>query len=110
MDIAFEEQGGVGIVKIGGRLDAVGAPEIELCCKERIENGTKRMVIDMGNVDYISSAGLRSLLVLAKSMKVAKGSLVVCALNPMVKEVMEISGFDKIFTIAADQAAAIAAV
>ena len=110
MDIAFVEQSGVGVVKIGGRLDAVGAPEIETYCKEQIDKGIRRMVVDMGDVDYISSAGLRSLLVLAKSMKAANGSLVVCALNPMVKEVMEISGFDKIFTIAADQSAAIALV
>lgn len=107
MDISIEKQSQVAVVVAGGRLDAAGAPEIEASCKALIQEGSKRLLLDMVKVEYISSAGLRSLLVLAKAVKSAGGAMVLCSLTPAVREVMTISGFDNILVLATDRAAAL---
>ncbi len=103
-----EKQDSVTLVAVGGRLDGTGAPELEAHCSTLIADGNTRLVLDFGGVDYISSAGLRSLLVVAKQIKAAGGGLALCSLTAMVREVLEISGFDKILTVATDQTAALA--
>ena len=108
MNISIEQQNEVTTVVAGGRLDVMGAPEIEASCKKLISEGTQRLLLDMASVEYISSAGLRSLLVLAKAVKSASGALVLCNLVPAVRDVMTISGFDNILALAADRPAALA--
>lgn len=61
--------------------------------------GTRQLVIDLSGVDYISSAGLRCVLVIAKKAGAVSGKVVLCALSPMVAEVMKISGFHQLLTI-----------
>ncbi len=107
MDISIEKQNQVAVVTVGGRLDAAGAPEIEASCKALIQEGSKRLLLDLAKVEYISSAGLRSLLVLAKAVKSVGGAMVLSSLTPAVREVMTISGFDNILSLAADRAAAL---
>lgn len=68
----------------------------------------RRVVIDFAALDYISSAGLRVVLMTAKRAKQGKGTLVLCGLQPHVKEVFEISGFLKILEVAPDRLAALA--
>ena len=107
MELTIEKQTGTAIVAAGGRLDASGAPDFESRCKTLIQEGTSRLLLDFAKVDYISSAGLRSLLVLAKAVKSAGGALVLCCLAPAVRDVMTISGFDNILPLAADRTAAL---
>ena len=107
MELTIEKQTGPAIVAAGGRLDASGAPDFESRCKALIQEGANRLLLDFAKVDYISSAGLRSLLVLAKAVKSAGGALVLCSLAPAVRDVMTISGFDNILPLAADRAAAL---
>lgn len=108
MELAIEKQDGTAIVAAGGRLDAAGAPELEARCKALIQEGSKRLLLDMAKVEYVSSAGLRSLLVLAKAVKLSGGAMVLCGLVPAVRDVMTISGFDNILSLAADRPAALA--
>lgn len=103
-----EQQDKAVVVAIGGRLDGTGAPELEAHCLALIRGGSSRLVLDLAAVDYVSSAGLRSLLVVAKSVKAAQGTMVLCALVPMVREVMTISCFDKILTLVENREAALA--
>ena len=103
------KQGVVTIVSVAGRLDGAGGPEIETHCTTLIKGGATRLLLDIAGVDYVSSAGLRSLLVMAKSIKAVNGSLVLCNLSPMVRDVMAISCFDKILTLAVDRDTALAA-
>jgi len=101
--------GAVAIVSVAGRLDGAGAPEILAHCNTLITGGATRLLLDVEGVDYISSAGLRSLLVLAKSIKAVHGSLVLCNLSPMVRDVMAISCCDRILTLAVNRDSGIAA-
>ncbi len=107
MEISIEKQNDTAILAASGRLDAAGAPPFEAGCKNLIQEGSKRLVLDLAQVDYISSAGLRTLLVIAKVMKSAGGAMALCSLVPAVHEVMTISGFDNILSLATDRSAAI---
>ena len=93
-----------------GRLDPVGGPVLETCCLERIGAGDLRIVLDFSGVDFVSSAGLRGILVVMKAIGAARGRMVLCGLRPMVARVFEHSGFVKIMQIVADRDAACAAV
>lgn len=98
------------VIALSGRLDAAGAPATEAELSGALGLVAPRLVIDLTGIDYISSAGLRVLLVVAKKVQQANGKVVLFGLGDNVREVFEISGFDTIFSIAADLKAAIAAI
>jgi anti-anti-sigma factor len=106
LKLSTEKQNEVTILNVGGRLDAGGAPELEAQGRGLIQGGAKRLLLDLAGVEYVSSAGLRSLLVLAKTAKAAGSALALCCLTAAVREVMTISGFDNILSLAADRTAA----
>ena len=109
MEFAQEQAGDVLIVKLAGRLDSSTAQPAEESFARVLGNGAPHLAIDMSKLDYISSAGLRVLLVVAKKTQQAKGKVVLFGLVPNVRDVFSISGFDKIFAIQSDAAAAVAA-
>jgi anti-anti-sigma factor len=92
-----------------GRLDSHTAPGFEQEVLAAVAGGTTHMLIDFSNVQYISSAGLRIVLIAAKKMKAAGGKLALCELSDAIAEVFKISGFSSILDIHADQASALAA-
>jgi stage II sporulation protein AA (anti-sigma F factor antagonist) len=87
------------IVKISGRMDAVTAPEFEKAFGAWIDESAKDFVVDLSSLEYISSAGLRSILVIAKKLKALNGKIVLAAMEESVNEVFEISGFNSIIPI-----------
>ncbi|MCC7272687.1 MAG: STAS domain-containing protein [Alphaproteobacteria bacterium] len=110
MNLQQESQNGVIIVTPAGRLDISSAKLVEDSLIGIIERGNSRLVLDLSQLDYISSAGLRTLLVVAKRVETAKGKIALAGLKPNVREVLEVGGFDRIFAIHADRSAALAAV
>lgn len=98
LEIKQEEQGSLKILTLVGRLDTETAPDFELAAHDLFEAGGRQFVADMGQISYVSSAGLRVLLALAKKVE-GQGSLRLCALQPVVKEVFEKSGFARLFQI-----------
>ncbi len=110
MEFAQDHAGEVAIVKLAGRLDSSAAQPAEESFARVLDGGTPRLAIDMSKLEYISSAGLRVLLVVAKKVQQAKGKMVLFGLVPHVREVFSVSGFDQIFAIQSDAAAAVAAV
>ena len=109
MEFAQEQSGDVVIVKLTGRLDSSTAQAAEESFARVLESVTPRLAIDMSQLEYISSAGLRVLLVVAKKVQQAQGKVVLFELGRNVREVFSISGFDRIFSIQADMAGAVAA-
>jgi anti-anti-sigma factor len=63
--------------------------------------------VDFGGVSYISSAGLRVLLVAAKRLRAGRGTLVLCALGDPVRQVFDLAGFLPLFTVEATRALAV---
>src|SRR5262245_7911997 len=91
----------VDIVTLGlsGKLDATSAKTFEEKILTRIESGDRRIVIDLAQLDYVSSAGLRVFILASKRLSSANGKMVLCALKDPVKEVFDIAGFLSIFSI-----------
>jgi anti-anti-sigma factor len=100
MEIREETRDGVLVMAPMGRLDSNTSGALEQALRDRLD-GHRRLVIDLGAVDYISSAGLRVLLVAAKRLRDGEGALVLCSLAESVRQVFEFAGFLRIFTIAA---------
>ncbi len=99
MKIDIEMEAGIAVVSLSGRIDAVSAPDFEKRLTDEIQRGEVRLVLDFSGLDYISSAGLRGLLSLAKQLKGKGGNLHLCCLRGMVKEVFDLSGFTSMFSI-----------
>jgi anti-anti-sigma factor len=99
MDITFETQGEALVASVCGRLDSASASDFEQQCSTKLEQGGKALIIDMHQVDYISSAGLRSILSLGKKLKADQGSLAFVGMQGIVKEVFDMSGFNNIFPV-----------
>lgn len=90
-------EGNKMIVDVEGRLDTVTAPDFEKSIKESLE-GVTEIVIDFAGLSYISSAGLRALLVLQKTIS-AKGTMVLKNVSADVMDVFEITGFLDVLNI-----------
>lgn len=84
-----------------GRLDGVTSATHETALREVLLSGASQLEIDLAGLDYISSAGLRVLLMAAKSLKAKGGTVALLAPKPAVLEVLHLSGFDKLFAIRA---------
>lgn len=106
MQISLREEKGYAVVAVGGRLDALTAPEFETRGVEWLLAGHIRLVMDFSSLEYVSSAGLRSVLVVVKKAKSVAGSVVLFGLSGVVKEVFAISGFDSLLPVAENEAAA----
>ena len=84
-------------IKVVGRIDSTTAPELEESMKESIE-GVTDLTFDFEGLEYISSAGLRVLLVGQKTMN-TQGEMRVINANESVKEIFEVTGFNDILTV-----------
>ena len=100
MEITETKQEQVVILSLKGRLDASTSKLLEEKFLDLINNNHEhRIVMDFQQLDYISSAGLRVLLMAAKILKPENGKLVLASLKEHLKEIFEITGFQGIFTI-----------
>jgi anti-sigma B factor antagonist len=109
LDVSSETAGAVATYRIVGRIDAATSPKLESTVVSAIGGATPWIIYDMRDVNYMSSAGLRGVLLVAKQAKAARGGLAVFGLQPAVHEVFESAGFDNIIPITADEAQARAA-
>ena len=94
-----------------GRLDAVTVPALEVAIDEQLNARHFRLIIDLSEVGYMSSSGLRALLRARRQAQSGGGDVVLCAMNERVTEVFEMIGFNslfRIFSTAAEAAAALA--
>lgn len=85
-------------VKVEGRIDTITAPEFEEEIKKEYGNFDS-LILDFEKVDYISSGGLRVLLIIEKKLKPEGIPLTLINLNDIIEEIITVSGFDKIFVI-----------
>ena len=82
-------------VQMAGRLDTQTAPQLETELKEGL-NGVKELVFDLKEVEYISSAGLRVILIMHKA---CTEGVTISGANNAIKEILSQTGFDSIITI-----------
>ena len=98
MEVKFNKQDSNLTVVISGNIDTVTAPELDAKLQENI-TGVKDLVLDFAAVDYISSAGLRVILMANQQMEDVDGNLTIKNVNEDVRDVFEMTGFDSLLNL-----------
>jgi len=107
MDITEHVKNGITVFVLEGRIDTEGAVDLDLALQAAVSEGQHKMVLEMAEVRYISSAGLRTMADVLTRNREEGGDLKVAALNQKVMRVFQIIGFDKFFSIYATLEAAV---
>lgn len=110
MDITAERASGTVIAKASGRIDSSNSREFHSNLEAVVPANDPALVLDFEDVSYISSAGMRVILIVAKGLQKSDISFALCSMNDSIREVFTISGFDKIIPIHESQSEALAAV
>jgi anti-anti-sigma factor len=103
LEVRTEVTDAMAVCRVVGRLDASTGPHLESAVASALGGGNPRILFDMGEVTFVSSAGLRVILMTAKQAAAAKGGLAIFGLRSAVNEVFEISGLHKFIPIASDE-------
>lgn len=109
MKISTRQVDGVVVVDMEGRLDSQTAGYSNDEMVRIVKNDSKSVLINLGKLEFITSAGLRVLLLAAKLLQTSGGKLQLCAPNQFVRDVLETSGFTSLISLHATEAQAVAA-
>ena len=101
MEITSGTDGDLVQFHVEGNLDSATSPSLARAVNVAMEEGARRLIFDIRDVRYVSSAGLRVILIAAKQAQSAGGGVAVFGLQANVAQVFAVSGFDKVVTIAA---------
>ena len=108
MQIETRQFADTALVGVVGRVDHRSAGELERALAETMARGDGSVVLDFSGVEYISSVGLRVLMVAARQMRARAATLAIAALQPVVAEIFAISRFDRVLAVHADLPSALA--
>lgn len=95
------------VIEVSGSVDALTAPELTKVLLARIAEGHVNLVVDLIGVEFMSSAGLRTLLGAVKEARSHGGDLRITSTNPGIDKVLKMSGFHNIAKVFASQAEAV---
>lgn len=110
MEMTTERQDGVLSIRVVGRIDGSNAIEFQEAVRNAVEAQDRATIMECGELRYISSAGLRAVLLTAKALSNRDVQFALCALSSHVLEVFENSGFDQIMAIHVSKADALSAI
>jgi anti-anti-sigma factor len=99
MQIQQSSRDGVAIVSPRGRIDTTTSGAVEDTIRHVVDGGVRNLIVDLSGVEYISSAGLRVFLVLAKRMRDLRGKLVLSGMTEPVRQVFQLAGFMALFLV-----------
>jgi anti-anti-sigma factor len=97
MEITVAQESGVTLIRMSGSLDSLTCDEAQAVFDERIKNNQIKLVVDLSQVDYLSSAGMRVLLPALKSARQRGGDLYLVGLQENIRKVLSLAGFASIF-------------
>ncbi|MGE0448884.1 MAG: STAS domain-containing protein [Vicinamibacterales bacterium] len=107
MNVTTEQVGTIPVVRVSGQLDSSTADDFAQQMAAFEQAPGTRLVLDLEQVGYVSSAGLRVLLALFKKLKAGGGGLVLASVHPRVQDILEIAGFTSILPVSPTTPAAI---
>ena len=107
MEITVTKSGDINVVCIEGRLDTTNYGELEAQLTGLTDKNEKIILMDLSKMEYISSSGLRILLIFLKKLKAVEGRFMLCGMSAEIRDIFEISGFVNIFEIFDDKEAAL---
>ena len=99
MNIESVKMPAATLVKVKGRMDAEAAPAFLKVCEALAKDGALQQVVDLQGLEYISSAGLSQVLLAARSVKAMGGTMVLCGLQGIVKQIFTVTKFDSLLPI-----------
>jgi len=99
MEIRMERRDGALLAMPEGRIDSATAREFEGAMRAAIQEDDRAVIVNLSQLSYISSAGLRAVLVVAKGLWKRDAAFALCALSDTVLDIVRLSGFDKIIRI-----------
>lgn len=97
LEITTQEMKRVDLFTISGRVDSSTAPDLEEALQGRLDSGRYNLVLDMSDVNYLSSAGLRAMVSALRTCKRKGGDVRVADPSERVQEVLELAGLDALF-------------
>lgn len=107
MEIKINDENGVTVVEILGSLDTNTAREAENTVNDIVDSDKEKLLIDLKETTFVSSAGLRVFLATSKKMTAQGKSLAFCSPNEVVQEVFDISGFSSILNVSPSRSEAL---
>ncbi len=99
MEISTQDYKRVSVMKVTGRVDSSTAPELEAELKRLADADKVHLVLDLKDVDYMSSAGLRAMVSTLKAVKHVHGDLRLASPSPRVEEVLRLAGLPSISSV-----------
>jgi len=99
MEIQTERIGSVDVVAASGRLDAIYSTAFAKQVGELLTGSQPKVLLDFSDIDFVTSAGLRAVLLLLNKATAAGGVFALCGVNDQVREVLDISGLAAMFSI-----------
>ncbi len=110
MDLREESIGGITILEVTGRIDSATAPVLGQKLTGVFASAQQRLVLDLRQIEYISSAGFRILLLAAKRAEEAGSRFVLCGIAGKVRQLFDLGGFLDVFGVSSTREEAISAV
>ena len=110
MEITAQRESGAVIARANDRIDSSNSRHFHSNMEAVITEDDPAVVLNFEDVSYISSAGMRVILLTAKSLQKSGVKFVLCSMDDSIREVVQISGFDKIIPIHSSQSDALTAV
>jgi anti-anti-sigma factor len=108
MEIKARHRGDILVLDMTGRLDTSTSGSAHDAIVDFAKTQPKRVVLNLDKLDYVSSAGLRVILTLAKLLQSSSGEMKICHANGAVTEVLQTSGFSSLIKLFDDESTAIA--
>ncbi|MBB5998877.1 STAS domain-containing protein [Streptomonospora salina] len=99
LKISSRSQDGCAVVAVRGEIDLYTAPQLQSGLVDALEDGARRLVVDMSRVEFCDSTGMSVLLSVMKRARAADGDLELVAPKPAVRKILEVTGLDAVFTV-----------
>jgi anti-anti-sigma factor len=99
VDIERTQVGGKVVLVVAGRMDAESATQFEHQCESCISEGVTNLIVDLGELRYVSSMGLRSFVLIAKKFREKGGALRICRSTGLVQQVFEITRLNQVLNL-----------
>ena len=109
IDVKWRQQAGVLVATLQGRIDSSHAMSFLDLIDEKLTDSDTRLVLDFEGVTFISSAGLRACLIVARRFSAPDRKFGICGLSQFNRDIMSVSGFDKLIKVHETQAVAVGA-
>jgi anti-anti-sigma factor len=108
LTIESTKQGKAAVVVLSGRMDAEHAPQFESACVQQLSDGMTHILVDMTGLQYVSSMGIRSFVLVGKQAKAKGAKVLLCGMKGFVKEVFDMTYVTSLFPLFDSTEAALA--